>query len=55
MEGEAGQVRIVDVAIANDTTGTLYFFAWQAPDSEAGTLSELRENIITSLTFDPAL
>jgi hypothetical protein len=55
VEGEAGHLRIVDVATANDTTGTLYFFAWQAPDMEAEALSELREKIIASMKFDPAL
>jgi len=55
VEGEAGHLRIVDVAIANDATGTLYFFAWQAPDIEAKALSELREKVIASLTFDPSL
>ncbi len=55
VEGEAGHLRIVDVATANDTTGTLYFLAWQAPDTEAEPLSELREKIIASLKFDPSL
>jgi len=55
VEGEAGHLRIVDVAIANDTTGTLYFLAWQAPDVEAKAVSELREKVIASLTFDPSL
>ncbi len=55
VEGETGNLRIVDVATANDTSGTLYFLAWQAPDSEAKALSELREKIITSLKFDPSM
>ncbi len=55
VEGEAGHLRIVDVATANDTTGTLYFFAWQAPDIEAEALTNLREKIIASLKFDPSL
>ena len=55
VEGEAGHLRIVDVATANDTTGTLYFFAWQAPDTEAEALSDLREKVIASLKFDPSL
>lgn len=55
VEGEAGHLRIVDVATANDTTGTLYFFAWQAPDSEAEDLAGIREKIIASLKFDPSL
>lgn len=54
VEGDTGAVKIVDVAMANDKTGTLYFFAWQNPESEAEAVSKLREEVIASLTFDPA-
>lgn len=50
VEGDTGAVHIVDVATANDKTGTLYFFAWQNPQAE--TDSKLREEVISSLKFD---
>lgn len=49
IEGEGGTMQIVDLATANDTTGTLYFIAWQAPDSESEALKPLREKILSSL------
>lgn len=54
VDAESGRVSIVDVATANDGTGTLYFLAWQCPEAEAADLSELREKIIASLKFDPS-
>ncbi len=54
VEGDTGAVKIVDVATANDKTGTLYFFAWQNPEAEAEVISKLREEVISSLKFDPA-
>lgn len=53
VEGEAGEVAVVDVAVANDSTGTLYFLAWQAPKSESDQLAPLREAILGSAVFDP--
>lgn len=52
VDGEAGRVTIVDVAIANDSTGTLAFLAWQAPESESASLGPLRELILNSVVFD---
>jgi hypothetical protein len=52
VEGDTGAVKIVDVATANDKTGTLYFFAWQNPEAESEAVSKLREEVISSLKFD---
>jgi hypothetical protein len=54
VDGDAGALKITDVATANDTTGTLYFFAWQTPGTEDSSLAALREQIIGSLKFDPS-
>jgi hypothetical protein len=53
VDGDAGPVGIVDLAAANDTTGTLYFIAWQCPQSEADALAPLRDKILASFVFDP--
>lgn len=53
IEGISGKLRILDYAVANDQTGTLYFVAWQIPGDEAETLGEIRDAVINSLIFDP--
>lgn len=53
-EGGSGAMHAVNVAVANDKTGTLYFFAWQAPLDEAAETEAIREKILTSARFDPA-
>lgn len=52
-EGEEGVMRAVNVAVPNDKTGTLYFFAWQAPVADSAELDALREKILASAKFDP--
>jgi hypothetical protein len=54
MEGDGGNLHVVNVAKANETSGTLYFLSWQAPQAESGSLTELREKILDSLKVDPA-
>lgn len=54
VEGEPGNIKIVNLAKANDATGTLYFVTWQSPDFDEETLKELREKILSSLTVDPS-
>lgn len=51
-EGATGNMHAVDVAIANDKTGTLYFFSWQAPMDEAEELKATREKILSSVKLD---
>ncbi len=53
IESEAGQMHAVNVALANDRTGTLYFFAWQTPLGDSMELEALREKILASAEFDP--
>ncbi len=53
-EGDVGKMRTVSVAVPNDKSGTLYFFAWQAPIDEPLELEAVREKIIASAKFDPA-
>jgi len=48
------KMRAGNLAIANDKTGTLYFFTWQAPMDEPATSEALREKILSSLKADPA-
>lgn len=53
-EGDRGKMRAVSVAIPNDRTDSLYFFAWQAPLDEPLELEALREKVLSSLKIDPA-
>lgn len=53
-EGEEGTMRAVNIAVPNDKTGTLYFFAWQSPATESAELDAIREKVLASAKFDPA-
>jgi hypothetical protein len=53
-ESDAGKMRAVNVALANEASGTLYFFAWQAPLDESAELEAIRDKIVSSAVFDPA-
>jgi len=53
-DGDNGKMRAVNIAIPNDKTGTLYFFAWQAPVDEALETEAIREKILSSAKFDPS-
>ncbi len=52
-ESDKGKMRAVNIAIPNDKTGTLYFFAWQAPMEEPAEAEAVREKILASVKFDP--
>jgi hypothetical protein len=54
IESEEGNIKVINLAKANDSTGTLYFATWQSPEKEEPQLKELREAVLTSLAFDPA-
>jgi hypothetical protein len=54
IESEPSNVRLVNLAKANDATDTLYFVTWQSPETEDESLKDLREKILSSLTVDPA-
>ena len=53
-ESDKGKMRAVNIAIPNDKTGTLYFFAWQAPMDEPAAAEAVRDKIVASLKADPA-
>jgi len=53
-ESDKGKMRAVNIAIPNDKTGTLYFFAWQAPMNEPAESEAVRDKIVGSVKFDPA-
>ncbi|MFZ4774696.1 MAG: hypothetical protein ACOYM3_04995 [Terrimicrobiaceae bacterium] len=53
-ESDKGKMRAVNIAIPNDKTGTLYFFAWQAPMEEPVEVEAIREKILASVKFDPS-
>ncbi len=52
-ESDTGKMRAVNIALSNDKSGTLYFFAWQAPLDESAELEAIREKILASAKFDP--
>ena len=54
IEGEGGNIKVVNLAKANDGTSTLYFITWQSPEAEDKKLKDVREKIFSSLTVDPA-
>ena len=54
IEGELGNIKVVNIAKANDGTETLYFLTWQSPEAEDAALKDLREKILSSFTPDPA-
>jgi len=48
------KMRAVNIAVPNDKTGTLYFFAWQAPTDEPAEHEAIRDKVVASVKFDPA-
>lgn len=54
IESDEGEIKVINLAKANDKTGTLYFATWQSPEKEEPQLKELREAVITSLKVDPS-
>ena len=53
-ESDKGKMRAVNIAVPNDKTGTLYFFAWQAPMDEPAESEAIRDKVVASVKFDPA-
>ena len=47
-------MRAVNIALSNDKSGTLYFFAWQSPLNESAEFEAIREKILSSAQFDPS-
>jgi hypothetical protein len=53
IESEDGNIKVINLAKANDSTGTLYFATWQSPEKEESQLKPVREAVLGSLKFDP--
>lgn len=53
IESEDGNIKVINLAKANDSTGTLYFATWQSPEKEEPQLKPVREAILASLKLDP--
>lgn len=47
-------MKMVNVAKANDGTGTLYFITWENPSKDDAEFAALRAKILASLKLDPA-
>lgn len=47
-------LKVVNIAKANDGTGTLYFITWENPSKDDAKYTELRAKVLASLKLDPA-
>lgn len=54
IESDQGNIKVINLAKANDDTGTLYFATWQSPEKEEPQLKDLREAVLTSIKLDPS-
>jgi hypothetical protein len=54
IESDEGNIKVINLAKANDGTGTLYFATWQSPEKEESQLKELREAVLASIKLDPS-
>jgi hypothetical protein len=54
IESDEGNIKVINLAKANDGTGTLYFATWQSPEKEEPQLKKLREAVLSSLKLDPS-
>jgi hypothetical protein len=54
IESDEGNIKVINLAKANDGTGTLYFATWQSPEKEEPQLKELREAVLASIKLDPS-
>jgi hypothetical protein len=54
IESEEGNIKVINLAKANDATGTLYFATWQSAEKEEPTLKPVREAVLSSMKLDPS-
>ena len=54
IESDEGNIKVINVAKANDATGTLYFATWQSPEKEDASLKPMRDAVLASMKFDPS-
>jgi hypothetical protein len=53
IESDEGNIKVINLAKANDSTGTLYFATWQSPEKEETQIKTLREAVLSSIKLDP--
>ena len=54
IESEEGNIKVINLAKANDATGTLYFANWQSAEKEEPVLKSVREAVLSSIKLDPS-
>jgi hypothetical protein len=54
IESEEGPIKVINLAKANDATGTLYFATWQSAEKEEPALKPVREAVLSSIKLDPS-
>jgi hypothetical protein len=54
IESEEGNIKVINLAKANDATGTLYFATWQSTEKEEAALKPVRDAVLSSLKLDPS-
>ena len=54
IESDEGNIKVINLAKANDATGTLYFATWQSAEKEEATLKPVREAVLSSIKLDPS-
>jgi hypothetical protein len=54
IESDEGNIKVINVAKANDATGTLYFATWQSAEKEEAALKPIRDAVLSSIKLDPS-
>jgi hypothetical protein len=54
IESEEGNIKVINLAKANDATGTLYFATWQSTEKEEAALKPVRDAVLSSMKLDPS-
>jgi hypothetical protein len=54
IESDEGNIKVINLAKANDATGTLYFATWQSTEKEEAALKPVREAVLSSMKLDPS-
>jgi hypothetical protein len=54
IESDEGNIKVINLAKANDSTGTLYFATWQSTEKDESVLKPIREAVLSSMKLDPS-
>ena len=54
IESDEGNIKVINLAKANDATGTLYFATWQSAEKEESALKPVRDAVLSSMKLDPS-